>query len=175
MGMLVREDDIVRALVPDPARLPDVILLVGFLGESLREGRRRLYLTPEFSDYVEFHSDDLAHSKTLDGEADPLSVTAVWLRREANLLRTRSSSREAQADFLQGGITAGYLTGSGGSALMPTAITIAPWFRAAGCLTGGDLDTFCAACTAVPTALVLRNIQRALSLGRRSAVRNRRG
>ena len=49
-----KEEEIVRSLVPDPAQPPDVRVLVGFLGRSARERSWRLYVTPNFSDYVEF-------------------------------------------------------------------------------------------------------------------------
>ncbi|HBY94404.1 MAG TPA: hypothetical protein DEP84_10660 [Chloroflexi bacterium] len=100
-------DALIEHLVPDASQVPDVRVLVGFLGKSTRERRWRLYLTPSLNEYVEFDEDDVVYSHTLESDESPLGGTVVWVRREANLLHTRSVSREAQADFLQGAITAG--------------------------------------------------------------------
>jgi hypothetical protein len=148
------EDDLVARLVSDPAALPDVRARAGFLGRSARARHWRLYLTPELNDYLEFTKADVLHVRPLKGRDHPLGGSAVWFRREANLVHTRATSREAQADFLQGGIVAGHLPPSCASPLATHAIMRAPWLRAAGCLTGGQFDTLCVACTAEPMAFV---------------------
>jgi len=106
-------DKLVERLVPDASQLPDVRVLVGFLGKSTGERHWRLYLTPTLSEYVEFAENDVVHSHSFDSDDNRLGGTAVWVKREANLRHTRSASREAQADFLRGAISAS-VPGHGG-------------------------------------------------------------
>jgi hypothetical protein len=105
----INEDELVRSLIPDPAALPDARVRVGFLGRSARARHWRLYLTPELNDYLEFTEPDVLHVRPLEGRDHPLGGSAVWFRREANLVHTRAVSREAQADFLQGDIAARHM------------------------------------------------------------------
>jgi hypothetical protein len=149
------QQDALRDLVGDPAGL-DVFVYVGFVGRSQRTGHWRLYLNPEWSDYLEFHSDDVVFARALEPAGHPLGGTFVWLRRDANVLRTQRTSREAQKDFLNGDLLRGWLARPVQTALHPALHSVPQWLLAGGCLTGGDLHTLCAACSAVPTALVLR-------------------
>lgn len=107
------EDEIITALVKDASDVPDVRMLIGFRGKSSRKGYCRLYLTPELSEYVEIPQDEIHHWQQLDKERFPLGGVAVWVNREADLLYTRTTAREVQADFLQGDITSTYLKGKG--------------------------------------------------------------
>ncbi len=160
----LEQDKLVEMLAPDAAQPPDVRALVGFLGRSTRRGYWRLYFTLALDEYVEFAETDVVHAISVDRSHGRLGGTVVWVRRAANLQHTRTVSREAQADFLGGEIAAAFLGRSTMPALASADPGIAPWFVAA-CLTGGDFDTLCAACTAVPTALVIPEIGRALAVG----------
>jgi len=114
------EEEIVRSLVPDPAQPPDVRVLVGFLGRSTHERSWRLYVTPNFNEYVEFAEADVVHSRTLQASPGrPLGGTVLWLKRGGNLMRTRTTSREAQADFLQGSIAKRNACQPGGRPFIP--------------------------------------------------------
>jgi hypothetical protein len=160
----LEQDKLVELLAPDASQLPDLRALIGFLGRSTRQGYWRLYSTLVLDEYVEFSETDVVHAHVVNRNHGKLGGTVVWLRRHANLQQTRTISREAQADFLHGDIAAAFLGRSAVQRPAATAGGIAPWFMAA-CLTGGDFDTLCAACTAVPTALVAPEIGRALALG----------
>ena len=105
-GRELTPDAMIERLVPEATNIPDVRVLTGFLGRSAREGYWRLYQTATLDEYVEFAEDDVVHNRALDKQDSPLGGTVVWVRREANLQHTRSASREAQADFLQGTIAA---------------------------------------------------------------------
>jgi hypothetical protein len=125
------EEEIVRSLVPDPAQPPDVRLLVGFLGRSTQEHLWRLYVTPKFSEYVEFAEADVVHSRTLPaGPGTPLGGTVVWLKRRGNIVRTRTTSREAQADFLQGSIAKRIACPPGGHPFIPAHYYLAKFHTA---------------------------------------------
>jgi hypothetical protein len=100
----IQFDKIIKQLVPQPGQPPDAKVLAGFLGESSREGHWRLYLTPQLDHYVEIPRDAILHTISLESKDNPIGGTVVWVRREANLVYTKTASREAQADFFQGSI-----------------------------------------------------------------------
>jgi hypothetical protein len=105
--MDLEQDEVIARLVPDPAGPPDVVALAGFLGRSHRAGFWRLYRTPDLKDFVEIAEDDIVHSEPLGNNSQPLAGTLVWVAKGAEIKRTRSGT--AQAEFLQGDITSGYL------------------------------------------------------------------
>ncbi len=107
----LQPDALIERLIPEASQIPDVKVLVGFLGKSIREGYWRLYLTITLDEYVEFAEVDVVHSHAFESDESRLGGTMVWVQRGANLQYTRSVSREAQADFLQGTISASALGG----------------------------------------------------------------
>ncbi len=119
-----KQDALVEKLVPDPAQIPDVTVLIGFLGKSSRTGYWRLYLNPQLNHYVEGAEEDLAHSETLVTERNPLCGTMIWVRRNAVLQHTRTISRQAQAEFLEGDITRSFLAGTGITGLSYPALLL---------------------------------------------------
>lgn len=100
----MKADPIIECLVPDPSQVPDVRLISGLLGKAAKDGYWRIYLNPNLTSYVEFCEKDVVHTEQFDREKRLLGGTAVWVKREANLKRIQETSREAQADFLQGSI-----------------------------------------------------------------------
>jgi len=140
--------------LPDRLRAPDVRVVFGLLGQSEREDCWRLYLSLAFDECLEFAKADVLHSGRLSERESQVGGTVVWLRRNSNPIHIRFTSREAQADFLHGEIARRLLH----RLPPPPASPMAPGvgaFVAGGYLTGGDFDTLCAACTAVPTALIV--------------------
>lgn len=109
----LKEDEIIARLVPDPATSTDVISLAGYLGKSARKGVWRLYLTLELNEYLEIAEDDIVHTQPRASD-DPSGGTVVWIKRNATLQRTRTESRQAQAEFLQGDISAAFLANAKG-------------------------------------------------------------
>lgn len=101
----LKPSELVEKLTADSTRLTPSRMLTGYLGKTTQEGRWRLYLTPELDESVEFSENDVLHSQTLPDDA--LERTAVWIKQEASLQYTQTVS--AQADFLQGDITSGFL------------------------------------------------------------------
>jgi len=109
----LRQDELIEKLVPDPANPPDLRILAGFLGDSNQEGHVRLYLSPLLDEYIEFSKDDLLHLQRFAPASDPLGGTLVWIRREAKLQHTRTTTGQVQGQFLQGGITTRFLPKAG--------------------------------------------------------------
>jgi hypothetical protein len=123
-GSKLNEDELIKNLVPDPSQVPDARMLFGFLGKSSREGYWRLYLTPELNRYVEFQEEDVLHTLSFATPENPLGGQAAWVKREANLLHTRTVSREAQAEFLEGDITAKFLASTAMERLLSSEVGV---------------------------------------------------
>jgi hypothetical protein len=101
----LHEDPLVTQLVSDPTRLPKLSVLEGWVGRSLREGYRRLYITPTFDSYVEFAASDVVYHKAATGD---LGGTIVWLRDEATVDLLLGDG-DTRAEFLTGEITVRYM------------------------------------------------------------------
>jgi hypothetical protein len=159
----LKQDELVEKLFADAATPADVRPMIGFLGKSAREGHWRLHATVLLDEYIEFAEADVVHQHTFEPDGRRIGGTVIWIRRDANVQHTKSGSREAQAEFLRGEIAAGSLASPSFGGMSPLRRGIDPWLQAA-CLTGGDFDTLCAACSAVPTALLGSQIRNALGL-----------
>jgi hypothetical protein len=97
-------DTIIDKLVPDPSNLTQTKRRVGWLGKSTREGYARLYLNLSLSSYAEFRKEDVIHTVPLASEQRPLGGTVVFLRQDADILHTRTTFGERQAEWLAGDI-----------------------------------------------------------------------
>jgi hypothetical protein len=108
----LKQDPLVDQLMPDPGNPQPTIQLIGWLGKGTDEGLWRLYLTPQLDEYVEFSADSVVHTQPLQKEQSALGGSTVWLKAGTALNHTQVVQRQVQADFLSGGITSGFLTGS---------------------------------------------------------------
>jgi hypothetical protein len=107
-----------RGLEPDPYVLevrgdvrreadeskPKTRTLQGWLGESDRPGAWRLYLTPELDEYLEVLEDDIIASHPLDKAQAPLGGTVLNVRSDAEIQHVSSTTADAAASLLGGGI-----------------------------------------------------------------------
>jgi hypothetical protein len=106
-------DPLVEKLVPDPSHHEPAVCLSGFLGRGTKEGKWRLYLNNRLDEYIEFDESDLLHSETLATGQESRGGTSVWLREGATLRQTRVTSRQIQADFLQGDLASKFIPTDG--------------------------------------------------------------
>src|SRR5438876_11592978 len=84
-------DDLISKLVPDPSRAPeDMMVIFGIPGKSDKAGYRRLYLTLELNEYVEYNQDDERYRETLESQSNNLSGVLVWIARSAQIVRVRT-------------------------------------------------------------------------------------
>jgi hypothetical protein len=104
-----KPDDLAAELVPDPTELPDVVVLRGYLGKSVRAGVSRLYVDLSFSEFVEVADEDVLAKRSLDASQNPLGGTVLWVKRNAALLRATACLAQEHAAFLKGEITANAL------------------------------------------------------------------
>ena len=97
------------------------MLLFGFLGEGAEDGRLRLYLSPQLTEFVEFAENDLSHRALLPEGSAPLQMSAVWIRRSARVRVTQTISRTMRAELLRGAIEGREAQGSPDPAVGRTA------------------------------------------------------
>ena len=92
---------------------PRVIPLWGYVGDvtTFVDGEEpdpreayRLYLSVQFTDYVEFRHEDVVGYRDLASPLNPIGGMLVWLRAGAQISRVHVDTLEQQAGFLQGGI-----------------------------------------------------------------------
>jgi len=87
------QDPFVENLRPDPSQPPEPVrILEGLLGDSDREGYKRLYFTRELDNYAEFRSEDVVFREPIPSEQAPLvglEATRVGIRRDAAIEYTR--------------------------------------------------------------------------------------
>jgi hypothetical protein len=151
----LKQDRVIENVVPDPRQPPSVITLTGLLGNGAEEGSWRLYLSADLREYVDFAESDIVHHEPISQEQFSLGGTTVWLKAEAKLRHTSTTSRQVQADFLQGGISSNF---------MPSAN---PWASSGwGKNTGGPwVCTHNYACSLNPHIPACRNNTGALQCG----------
>ena len=111
-GGKLKQDELVRELVPNPTQVPNAKMFVGLFGAGAQEGYWRLYYSTELKDFLEVREEDILLTRSLKTEENPLGGTALWVQAEADIQVTRRSSRETEAEFLTGHITANFLQGA---------------------------------------------------------------
>lgn len=144
-------DPFVAARISNPGEPPaPSFQLAGLLGDSDREGFRRLYLNTSLDYYVEFRSEDVLTVEAVQPEAAPfvgLDATRVTLKRDAtvNYVRSRTGPEEgfeldAQAAMAGGfGPDAGDITGTLPTDLTPTL----PQSAVGGCVPADTIVNEC--------------------------------
>jgi hypothetical protein len=128
-----KPDDLAAELVPDPSKLPDVVALRGYLGNSARSGFLRLYVDLSFGEFVEVADEDVLARRSL-ADQDALGGTVLWVKRNATLLRATVCLAQEHAAFLTGGITATALRRS------RMELPVAPQLARLGVQSGGPTD-----------------------------------
>ena len=79
-------ESFVSKIVSDPGKVPGVYMLSGFLGDAGQADYRRLYVTPDLSQWLEIPSDALLHSEPMPGPGAWPGTVIVWVRQDAQLL-----------------------------------------------------------------------------------------
>jgi hypothetical protein len=87
------QDPYVERLRPDPSQPPEAVrVLEGLLGDSDREGYKRLYFNRELDHYAEFRAEDVVFSEQIPPDQHPFlgqQATRVGIRRDATIEYTR--------------------------------------------------------------------------------------
>jgi len=98
--------EFIREFVTDPANVPDVACLYGYLGQSTEEGHERLYQTPSLTPYIEIPAKAILRRQKAAREDDPLGGVTLWVRRDANLIYKMTPTAQAQASYFAGALQA---------------------------------------------------------------------
>ncbi len=103
------ETSFISSLVSDPDKVPDMIFLSGFVGPSSLQGYTRLYLNVVLSEYFEIPQDAVLHSLRLPAASNFLGETALWIKKDAELIRKGKATAETKAKFFSGEIQRNYV------------------------------------------------------------------
>lgn len=103
----------IRDIVKDPANVPDVMRLYGYVGASSEENHERLYLTPDLSAYVEIPTDAILHRMAVPREQDPQGGVVLWVRQDAALKQKTSPAASGLAHYFAGALQAAAAAGLG--------------------------------------------------------------
>jgi len=98
----LQEDELAVKLVSADPCGSDAVLLTGYMGKGLRNGRWRLYKAPELKEYVEFGEEDVLHCEKTKSDLFPARASLVWLRADAKLVHQKAKSSTVAAEFLSG-------------------------------------------------------------------------
>jgi hypothetical protein len=97
------QDPFVERLRPDPSQAPErVRILEGLLGDSDREGYKRLYFTRGLDSYAEFRAEDVVYSESIPPDQSPFlgqQATRVGIRWDATLEFTRARAPRPVDEF----------------------------------------------------------------------------
>lgn len=105
---MAKDKYFVEVLAADPANIPDVVLLNGFVGNSALEGYTRLYLNAVLNEYYEIPSEAILHTATASASANnPLETSYVWIKADAELIRKGKTVADTRLSFFSGPIQSG--------------------------------------------------------------------
>lgn len=154
-------DPFVAARHRDPAEAPvPTVTLRGLLGDSDREGRRRLYLTTRLDYYAEFATEDVVEVADIPADQPPfrgLDATRVALRHGARVdyvsSRIAGPEDEFDLDVRRVHPARGRMTAADPQVLPPFEQTffVCPWSAVTVCKIDGCADPVTGACTVVVT------------------------
>lgn len=91
--------DTVERLVEDPADVPELFVMQGWIGQSRRPNVWRVYQDHALSEYYEIHEDHIAYTEFIDAYA---GVKRVWVRRGSPMRHVVQNQQPAEVDYLSG-------------------------------------------------------------------------
>jgi hypothetical protein len=98
----LQEDELALKLISRDSPGSDAVLLTGYMGKGLQDGRWRLYKAPDLTEYVEFGEEDVIHCEKTKSDLFPARASLVWLRGDAKLIHQKARSSRLAAEFLSG-------------------------------------------------------------------------
>lgn len=105
----IRPHPLVEKLAGDPSTPPHrLVRLVGYPGPAVADGATRLWLSLDFTDYVDIPNEKIAHCEFDEGNGP----CTVFVAKGTKLELTSVTSTDVEADFLSGGITTANLPDS---------------------------------------------------------------
>jgi hypothetical protein len=101
--------ELARELIKKVDNPPNLVMLIGYIGESKSQDRVRLYLNLNFDEYVEVLRKDIRHTKEADKDMIEFGGTCIWVDKTATITHTKLQASEVRAEFLKGTISTSYL------------------------------------------------------------------
>ena len=98
-------EDAEHALGAEGTLPQDLVVFRGYLGSAhdpVHPTNRRLYLTLQFNEYIDFRSEDVVLYRDLGGGV--MDGIVIWLQRAATIKHVRMETLDLQRTFLQGDI-----------------------------------------------------------------------
>ena len=103
-------DELIEQLVPDPANMPSVVGLDGYVGRSDVAGQFRLYRDLSVSYWLEIPEGAVRFARTVDVAGKFQRLSVVWVDRDAPVQpKITNTDDGVLLDFLSGDFTAGNL------------------------------------------------------------------
>jgi hypothetical protein len=78
-------ESLAARIVKDPANVPGLYLLSGLLGDAVQPDRKRLYVTPDFSRWLDIPADAVLHAEPVQTPGAWPGTTIVWVRQDAQI------------------------------------------------------------------------------------------
>ena len=75
----------IAKVVSDPAKPPNLMRLVGYVGASPEAGSVRLYANSELTGYWDIPEADIVHELAVPEESDPLGSVMVWIKADSKV------------------------------------------------------------------------------------------
>lgn len=102
---MAKDKYFVEVLAADPANIPEVVLLNGFVGNSALENYTRLYLNAVLNEYYEIPTEAILHTAPATaGANNPLETAYLWVKADAELIRKGKSVADTKISFFSGPI-----------------------------------------------------------------------
>jgi hypothetical protein len=116
-----------QAVATAAPQTPSVRAVTGYLAKDPQEGQWRLFLTPDFDQFLTIREEDIVGSQLLATDANPMGPNVVWIKSDANLQHTKTESRQVQAQFLNGSLFSEF---NSSAMRAPAGQTISPYLWA---------------------------------------------
>jgi hypothetical protein len=91
------ETQLMQDLVPDPAAIPEVVVITGLLGQGRNVDVWRIYVSYDLTEYFEFNGAAVRAAETVGNR------TRVWIT-EPPIRRVTTRSWSAEVEYLSGAI-----------------------------------------------------------------------
>lgn len=117
---IVRRDDFIKNVRPDPKSTDELVTLRGYIGDSDLDGHVRVYADAGLSDFIELPERDILYSDPVSKEEDPLGGSRLWVKKTTIFTTGNPNhANRIKSSFLQGDLVKAF---GNQAARMPGAV-----------------------------------------------------
>ena len=99
-GPVIRYDDFVKQVRPDPANTDPVVIVQGYVGASDKDDHIRLYSDDNLTDHMDIPKADIL--KAVEDNENPLGGSQLWVKQTASVSYNQSPQDGGMyADYMQ--------------------------------------------------------------------------